>query len=153
MSIAVKAEIQRAIERLGLSEREIALLQQEEGKSVYLRARSHFATSATKPWWWEDFRFPTKSIQCTNQSGFEYLTRIVPNQKEKVWFIAGDSQATFIPVYEAKPEAIQNLLGECFGFEYYLIAKDFSWLICENHHDLLIVIGDEVGRKLNLTAI
>ncbi len=59
-----------------------------------------------------------------------------------------DDQLPFYPVYEGTPEAIQAVIGECYGFEYYLVAKDLSWLICETHHDDMIAIGTEVEEHL-----
>jgi hypothetical protein len=51
-------------------------------------------------------------------------------------------------VYDATPAAAQAVIGECYGFEYYLIAKDLSWLLCENHHDTLIGIGEVVRSRI-----
>jgi hypothetical protein len=44
-------------------------------------------------------------------------------------------------VYDATPAVVQQIIGECYGFEYYLIAKNLSWLLCENHHDMVIAVG------------
>ena len=59
-----------------------------------------------------------------------------------------DDQLPFYPVYDSTPQAAQAVIGECYAFEYYLIAKDLSWLLCENHHDTLIGVGDEVRRRM-----
>jgi hypothetical protein len=47
----------------------------------------------------------------------------------------------YFPVYDATPAVVQQIIGECYGFEYYLIAKNLSWLLCENHHDMVIAVG------------
>jgi hypothetical protein len=44
----------------------------------------------------------------------------------------------------ASPENAVKIIGECFGFEYYLVAKDKSWLLCENHHNRVIGVGTPV---------
>ncbi len=141
-------EIQDAIQRLGLSESDIKLLPDEEGLSVFNAALSHFVASGDRRWWWEDFRFPSTTVRFPDQRAFERIEKIVPNKREKVWFIVEDDQLPFYPVYEATPEAIQAVIGECYGFEYYLVAKDLSWLLCETHHDDLIAIGTEVEEHL-----
>jgi hypothetical protein len=145
----VRDEIQDAIQRLGLADSDIKLLPDEEGSKIYYNALSHFVLSGDRRWWWEDFRFPATTVQVTDQAGFSYIEKIVPNKKEKVWFFAEDDQQPFYPIYEAIPEAVQSVIGECYGFEYYLIAKDFGWLLCENHHDYVIAIGTEVERNLS----
>jgi hypothetical protein len=143
----VKDEIQRAIQRLGLNDSDIRLLPDEVGRPVFNAVVLHFVASGNRRWWWEDFRFPSTSIRFSDQKGFERIGEVVPNKREKVWFIAEDDQMPFYPVYEATPEAIQAVIGECYGFEYYLVAQDLRWLICENHHDVLIAIGAEVEEN------
>jgi hypothetical protein len=148
MADTAKNEIQYAIQRLGLSESDIKLLSDQEGLKVFSAALSHFVASGDRRWWWEDFRFPSTSVRFADQKGFERIDKVVPNKKERVWFIVEDDQLPFYPVYEGTPEAIQAVIGECYGFEYYLVAKDLSWLICETHHDDMIAIGTEVEEHL-----
>ena len=148
MTETVKDEIQDAIQRLGLNESDIKPLPDEKGRTIFNAALSHFVASGDRRWWWEDFRFPSTSVRFTDQKGFERLEKIVPNKKEKVWFIVEEDQLPFNPVYEATPESVQAVVGECYGFEYYLVAKDMSWLVCETHHDDLIAIGTEVEERL-----
>ncbi len=145
----VRDEIQDAIQRLGLIDSDIKLLMDEEGIKIFNNALAHFVLSEDRRWWWEGFRFPSTAVRFTGQAGFTCIEKIVPNKKVKVWFIAEDDQLPFYPVYEATPEAVQSEIGECYGFEYYLIAKDFGWLLCENHHDNVIAIGMEVERNLS----
>jgi hypothetical protein len=147
MTDTVKDEIQRAIDHLGLKESDIRLLADSEGRSVYSAAFSHFVVSGDRLWWWEDFRFPCTRVHFEDQLGFQRIERIVPALDEVVWFIAEDDSLAY-PVYEATPRAIQAVIGDCYGFEYYMIAKDFTWLICETHHDLLIGIGSAVEERL-----
>jgi hypothetical protein len=144
----VKNEIQSAIQRLGLTDSDIRLLADEEGSRVFNEALSYFVVSGKRCWWWEDFRFPNTSVRFTDSAGFTYIEKIVPNKTEKVWFIVEDDQLPLSPVYDASPETIQTVIGECYDFEYYLVAKDLSWLICETHHDMVIAIGQEIEEKL-----
>jgi hypothetical protein len=148
MTETVKDEIQEAIQRLRLNDSDIMFLPDEEALTVFSSVERHFVASDKRQWWWEDFRFPSTSIQFTNQRGFEQIERIVPNKIEKVWFIVEEDQLPFYLVYEATPEVIQVIIGECYSFEYYLVAKDLSWLVCETHHDVLIGIGAEVEARM-----
>lgn len=144
----VKDEIQNAIQELGLNEAEFNPLGDEAGGCVLKAVVSHFVTSGDRRWWWEDFRFPSTGVRFTDQRGFERLVKIVPDGMAKVWFIAEDSRPPFFTVYEATPETIQAVIGQCYFFEYYLVAQDFSWLLCENHHGNLIAIGKELENRL-----
>ena len=153
MAETVKDEIQRAIQRLGLNESAMRLLSYGEGRSVFNAVVSYFVASGDRRWWWEDFRFPSTSARFTDQKGYQRIESIVRNQREKVWFIVEEDRLPFYPVYDATPEAIQAVIGKCYGFEYYLVAQDLSWLICENHHDVLIAIGAEVEERLGKIAV
>ena len=148
MAETVKDEIQTAIERLGLNESDIRLLPDDAGRTVFKAALTHFVASGDRHCWWEDFRVPSTTIRFADQKGFERIEKIVSNKREKVWFIVEDDQLPFYPVYEATPEAVQRVVGECYGYEYYLVAKDLSWLLCETHHDDLIGIGIEIEERL-----
>ena len=45
-------------------------------------------------------------------------------------------------------DAIARTLRHSYAFEYYLIAKDLSWLICANHHGVLFGVGDPVRSRV-----
>ncbi|MBC7528793.1 MAG: hypothetical protein H7308_14760 [Chthonomonadaceae bacterium] len=82
-------------------------------------------------------------------NGFSHLTQIAPSSTEIIYWIVEDVQ--FRPgyrTYEASVETIQSVIGECYGFEYTLIAKDLRWLICETHSDVVIATGEEVEQNL-----
>jgi hypothetical protein len=53
------------------------------------------------------------------------MPQIVPNPDELVWFIAEDSHLPHYPVFETSPNVATQIIGGCYGFEYYLIAKGF----------------------------
>ena len=80
--------------------------------------------------------------------GFKRICSLVPNSREIVWFMVEENQLPFFPIYEACPEDIQNVIGECYGFEYYIIPKFKNWLLCENHHNRMIGIGEKIVKRL-----
>ena len=73
---------------------------------------------------------------------------IVPDPSEHVWFIVEETNLPFYPVYDATTLAAQAVIGECYGFEYYLVAKTMTWILCENHHGRLIGVGNEICDRL-----
>jgi hypothetical protein len=52
------------------------------------------------------------------------------------------------PVYATTLAVAQQVIGECYAFEYYLVAKDLGWLLCANHHDLMMGLGGVHDRLL-----
>lgn len=153
MTEFVRDEIQAAIESLLLCDSDIRQLSDEDARKVFDAALSHFVAGGNRRWWWEDFRFPSTAVRFTDQYGFKRIEKVVPDTKQKVWFVAEDVQLPFYPVYEASPEAIQSIVGGCYGFEYYIVAKDMSWLVCETHHDVMIAIGAEVEDRLRQLGV
>ncbi|MDN5621436.1 MAG: hypothetical protein L0G63_13380 [Psychrobacter sp.] len=58
-------------------------------------------------------------------------------ERSKIWF------------YEGKIEAIIKILDEiCFFDECYFVSKNYDWLICNNHHDILMATGEDMPHKL-----
>jgi hypothetical protein len=147
----VTEEIANAIEALHLDVSDIRLLDKIDGKKVFDDLLTHFVKSGDRRWWWEDFKDVSFSFS-GNTKPFELLNEIIPETKDKVWLMVEDDQEDFYPIYETRPEIISQIIGECFGFEYYLIDKNKDWLICENHHNQLIGVGDKLRTK-NLERI
>src|SRR5436190_969408 len=110
----VKNEIQNGIQSLGLTDLDIRLLPDEEGRRIFNEALSHFVLSGNRRWWWEDFRFSTTKVRFADSLGYARIEKIVPNKKENIWFIVEDTQLPFYPVYESSPEIIQTLISECY---------------------------------------
>ena len=73
----------------------------------------------------------------------------MPDPNEHVYFIAGDfAQPIGFLAWKGTVCAIQAIIGESTGFEYFVVQPEFRWLICENHHDIVIAIGQEVEDSL-----
>ncbi len=137
-------EIESAIAKLNLGS-EVIRLGDDEAKAIYLDLLETFVEGKDRRWWWESFKQPSKSKAYEDGKGFERLTQIVPDSKEKLWFIAEDDKLQYFPIFEATTESVVKIIGECFAYEYYLVPKHKRWLLCENHHDYLIGVGDEVA--------
>lgn len=98
--------------------------------------------------WWENFKGNTASFCASN--AYKLLPKLLPHN-QPLWFIAEDSSkknACFW-VYEADAEAIVQVLAESHQFEYYIVSKKRDWLLCENHHDVLVAVGEPMIEALN----
>jgi len=141
----VKDEVEKAIETLGLSEEDIVLLDNIAGEKVFKDCLRHFVKSGDRRWW-EDFRQAFFLFEDFDKP-FEHLNEIMPDVEAKVWLVVEDDNEPFYPVYDVKPDIIGQIIGECFAFEYYIIDKNKEWLLCENHHNTLIGIGDKLRER------
>jgi len=144
----VTEEISQAIKTLSLKDSEFKRLPDSEAKTLYYELLETFVEGNDRRWWWEAFKDKTESIIFEDNKGFERILSFVPNPKEKVWFVAEEDQLSFYPIYEATPENIVKVIGECFAFEYYVIPKSKEWLLCENHHNTVIGSGDIIVKNM-----
>ena len=150
--VTVLNEIEDAMRRLRLGQDDIALVPDEAGRVIVSALESHFVTTPGRRWWWEDFCFSTTSIHFLDQRGFTRIPIVVPDPDERVWFVVEETLLPSYPVYESTPRVVEQVIGECYGFEYYVVAKDLRWLVCENHHNCIIAIGTEVESRLRGAA-
>ena len=142
----VKKEISTAIKTLKYTDEQIKLLEFDSGKELYFDLLDRFVKSGDRRWWWEDFKQESFGFD-TYERPFEKLTEIIPDLDENVWLMVEDDEEEFYPIFDCKPSIIGQVIGECFGFEYYVIDKNKNWLICENHHDRLIGLGQKLKDK------
>jgi hypothetical protein len=62
--------------------------------------------------------------------------------------VAEDFVAPEYSVWEASVRDIQVLIGECYGFEFYAVQQQFHWLICQNHHNVMVAVGRKIEERL-----
>jgi hypothetical protein len=143
---SVKNEIRAAVEKLHLLPDSFRELPDSEGEGVYRGALRHFVREGEPRWWWEHFS-SSASLDFAAGDGWQHIPELVPDASEHVWFIVEDDSLPFYPVYDAIPRAISAVIGECYGFEYYIVQRDLEWLLCENHHNRMIGVGKNVEER------
>jgi hypothetical protein len=148
----VLEEIRLAQATLGLPLAALRELPACESSDLFHTILAHFVEGGDRRWWWESFRAPHTSRRISDGSGWQYLPALVPDPNELAWFLPEDDSLPHYPVLETSTANASKIVSECYAFEYYLVAKDFSCLICENHHDMLIAVGDVVEERLASVA-
>jgi hypothetical protein len=146
----LEAEIREAAERLGLPPSRFRILPEDAASEVWRGVEARFVVEPRSGWWWSWFQPEPASAHYIGEAsyGYRYITEVVPPDSAALWLIAGDCLDRSFVVCEGSIEDIRDVIGECFGFEYYVIPKGFDWLLCENHHDILIAVGDAVRDRL-----
>ncbi len=131
-----------------------------EAEGIVQKVKSRFLRDpqeATRWWWDSDFRLPALAAYF-NGPTVPLLSHVVPSEDQLVWFITNVDDVSGqepILVYASAPLAIQRILGECHGHhEYYVVARDLTWLICENHHGLILALGSSaIGQVRRYAAL
>ena len=78
------------------------------------------------------------SASIQDPEGWRLISRFVGSRPCVLFFDASD-EAEMLEILSG--EALQTLLAESYGFEFYVTDADATYLICFNHHDMLIGCG------------
>jgi len=149
----VTEEIENACITLGLKESDMRLLSFDENENLYNELYSSFVKGGDRKWWWESFKDIEASCVVENGMGFKLIPELVPDPNDNLWFVVEEDQLEFYPIFETTASVATAIIGECYAFEYYLIPKDKTWLLCETHHNRLIGVGNEIIGKLSEVAV
>jgi len=144
--------IATAVKKLELSS-QVALVKPHRFQSILERIvdqRTLLGSDAiSASWWWEALREPA---YCTIPTDPVRTLKSLIRANEPVWFVAeasGEKQIGNFWLYETTIEPLCAVLAECPHFEYYVVGKKMDWLICENHHGVLMANGDEMATRLS----
>jgi hypothetical protein len=96
-------------------------------------------------WLWEYFKEPYTSFQ--PESAIVELNGLL-NSTEHYFFIASEENGKYW-VMEGDGASIICLIKNSFCFEYYIANKSISWLLCENHHGVMVQIGSNTTTRKN----
>jgi hypothetical protein len=110
---------------------ELRKLSANEAESVQKKAMSRYVKITNPRVWWLNLAKPVDEYY--DRSTVK-LSDILPENCESCWLIP-ETDADLLPVYEIYASAIERLIEDCPGFEYNIVAKDFSWLVIETDHD------------------
>ncbi|WP_309572335.1 DUF6756 family protein [Deinococcus sp.] len=102
-------------------------------------------------WLWEHFRGQKAVYSAGDGNNLDALASLISDAK-RVWFLTeeweGNKGKGNYWGFEGSPASIVNVIRELHHFEYYIVAKDFSWLVCENHHNTLIGVGELMCKRI-----
>ena len=143
-------EIRGAVARMAWPTSRFRVLPGDEATEVWRGVEACFVVEPRDGWWWSWFRPEPVSARYIGEAsyGYRYITEVTPSDSDLLWLIAGDCLDRSFAVCEGSIGDIRDVIGECYGFEYYIVPKDLSWLLCENHHDVLIAVGDAIRARL-----
>lgn len=139
----------------GVSDADFQLVNLHHYRSILLKMIDQFTTlepsGLNALWWWNSFKDPKYSWPDCLPMCAPVLRQLVPAD-ETIWFVAEDwgrqkKHGNFW-LYESRIGAITAILDEAWHFEFYLVSKKFAWLLCQNHHDVLMAVGEPMVSKL-----
>lgn len=151
----MRSEIADAAKALGLSSDDLAPVRSPRYRPVLDRILETFTVYGTRgrdrTWLWEGFKGEAHAVGLPRPEGHLWLGRLVAPD-ERVWFMTEDRTGRKRDgrhwLFEGRSDAVVAVLGELFLFEYAVVAKDYGWLLCETHHNVLIAVGPSMVERL-----
>jgi len=101
-------------------------------------------------WLWEHFKLDSFSLVI--EQPYKYLDKLIDGNETVWFFVNGDKDKFWF--YEGKVKAITTVIEESsYIDELYLASKKYQWLLCINHHDVLMSTGQTMPDKLRQLQI
>lgn len=136
---AFKIELEDVIKNLGINNYIV------DRSEKIISEIKHTYVNGNPRAWWLSLKHRHDIFSYTDDSGYKNISRIVSERlnseavlNEQVFFIA-DEDNEYMYLYNIPLCFLVHIIEGCRYFEYYVVAHDLSWLICENDHGDLIV--------------
>jgi len=77
----------------------------------------------------------------------DLMAEVLPTSNDFVWFLPSLTYTKWLS-YEGSPRAILACLEDCWQdiYEFYIVAKDFSWLVHKDHFHNIFFLGDTLAQ-------
>ncbi len=149
----LRKEIEKICKELSISNSQFQPLRMKEWEEIENKIYQTFCKltyyKSQPVWLWNHFKLNTFSIS-TEKKSYHYLNQLIDNN-EFVWFFVNETinETCKFWFYQGQVNTIQTIIAESIYIdEVYLVSKKYDWLICINHHDILIATGDTMAEKL-----
>ena len=135
--------VKEAVNALGLPGRVRHVSDEHESAQIVNSVKGTFVSPHSGPFWWEHLQ--RSAVTRHTDRGYQWLPQIAPTPDIDCWLITGlDMETT--EVFRCTPADAATILGECPPFEYALVDLRCRWMVIENHHDVLIAVGEAAVR-------
>ncbi|MGL5939366.1 MAG: hypothetical protein ACRC2S_03105 [Waterburya sp.] len=111
------------------------ILNSKDSQNVISIVKNNFCLEKKNYPIWESI-IDSKGIQDPN--GWQWISEFVNNKPILIFFEQSDDQSI---VRIENGFYISKILGECFGFVFYITDINHNYLICFNDHNILIGAG------------
>jgi hypothetical protein len=132
----IAVEVERASRELGLQTGRLSDAERDKTR----RALEFKYSTGVRSWpLWESTRFP---VAVQGASAWKWIGEFLGRRQGIILFNPSEEDVAF---RIENGEALNLLLGETFGFEFYVSDDTLSFLFCFNHHDMLLAAGSAAG--------
>lgn len=125
-------EITSVCSRLGY---DFNYLNLRDSQNVISIIKDKFCCGKNKSPLWESI-LNSKGVY--NQRGWSWISEFVGDIPILIFFEQSDDKSI---VRLENGSYLSKILGECFGFVFYITDLDYNYLVCFNDHDILMGAG------------
>ena len=129
----IKKQILDASKNLNIKVEEIGGSEKEE---FFKGIQSKYLVTQLKFPLWE--RLKDAKSRC-NENAWQWVQDYIKNTSVILFFNPSDEKGIF---KLESGEDVVNILGEMFNIEFYLSNGAAQYLLCYNHHNILLALGD-----------
>lgn len=132
----IEISIHEALRALEIEERKLS---DDDARAVTTTAMLRYVDGNPRAWG-EGLKVPSSRESSLARS----LSSILPDTDGEVFFLPETGQSD-LPVFRMRATEAERVICECYFFEYYLLALDFSWLVAESDHNEFFVCRRRAG--------
>ena len=136
-------EIITAVNALNINCTEV---DEKQSQEVIKRIIKKYTTKNENTYLWEEI---IDCVSVNNKDAWQWINDFIGDWEVILFFNSADEKKSFV---FKNGEDLVSVLGETYGFEFYITNKDLTYLMCFNHHDILIASGiakEWLKNKLN----
>lgn len=129
----------------------IAELSETDAAHVTRSAQDAFVTKPEATWWWTVLRPPVASLRYGEKDGLTLLLRLVPSETTVVLVVTDDEHTPW-PAFEGSLREVVTMLREARVFEFWIVTRDWRWIVFDTHNNELVVSGSLVTLAQAIVA-
>ena len=144
----LRAEIAGIIKEEKIAETQFRALGVHENWDVIEeKILATFCDSIQRPvWLWKHLKLASSSFRVDRPE--DYLKDLIMPDQDIYFFINDTNNRLWF--YEGRIDAIVSVIGESALIdEMYFSSKKYEWLICINHHNILIATGSLMVNEVS----
>ena len=139
MNSELTEHIEQAIKGLAINAHQI---DRQSAAEVSDQVMRRFVVGTPRAWWMS-LAVPTE----TRSSSDYRLLDVLPEQQGRCWFIL-ETEEKHLPVFDIDVKDVAAVLGECPFFEYYVVGRNYDWLVAESDHNMFFICRADDGTGL-----
>lgn len=126
-------EIQSAANRLNIVIEDISI---KEAEIIVNKVISKYTREHRDPFLWDSI---INAISVHDKDAWQWISKFVGSSEAIMFFNPCDEKKV---ISFKNGDDIVAILGDTYGYEFYITNRAVEYLLCFNHHDILIACGD-----------